>query len=184
MRTLVLNSDMKPFDVWGWQKTMTKLLCDNAVYVLEEYLHIIRDGSGNEYRVPSVVVLKDYVAFQNKPAPYSRANIYARDSYRCQYCMVLLDNSSQRTVDHVIPRSLYNQRKYPFKLNSFENVVCCCKKCNTKKADKTLAQAGMSLVRKPKPVTRSQVYYLKLASTPKIPKEWRQYIGSQENPQQ
>lgn len=176
MRTLVLNADMNPFDVWNWQKAMTKLLCDESVYVLEEYLQIIRDGSGNEYRLPAVVVLKDYVAFQNKPAPYSRANIYARDSYRCQYCMTLLECGSQRTVDHVIPRALYN-KKYPFKLNSFENVVCCCKKCNTKKADKTLEQAGMKLVRKPKVVTRSQVYYLKLASLPKIPKEWRQYIG-------
>lgn len=178
MRTLVLNSDWKPFDVWNWQKAITQLLCDKSVYVAAEYTYVVRDGSGNGYRVPAVVVLNKYVEHQNKIAPYSRANIYARDDYRCQYCMKHLENSSERTVDHVVPRALYQSSKHKFKLNSFENVVCCCKQCNTKKADKTLQQVGMKLVRQPKAVSRSQVYYMKLKSMPKIPKEWRDYIGS------
>lgn len=180
LKTLALNADMSPYDVWPWQKAITKVLCDQTVYTVEEYQDIVRTGSSATYNVPAVVVLKKYVHHQNRHAPYSRANIYARDEYRCQYCLDELKQPNDRTIDHVVPRSAFVASKHKFKLNSFENCVCCCKDCNTKKADKTLIQAKMKLIRPPKNVTRSQIYYLKLTLMPHIPNEWREYLGTKQ----
>lgn len=178
LKTLALNQDMSPYDVWPWTKSITKVLCDQSVIVLEEYKETIRSGSGKEYNVPAVVMLKQYATHQHKQAPYSRANIYARDSYRCQYCMEFLPHPNDRTIDHVTPRAIFNPKQHNFRLNSFENCVCCCKSCNTAKADKALQQAKMKLVRVPKSVSRQQIYYLKLTMLPHIPDEWRIYLGT------
>jgi len=47
------------------------------------------------------------------------------------------------TLDHVIPRWMGGPQ-------SWDNLVACCRKCNLKKADKTLAKAKMQLRSVPK----------------------------------
>jgi 5-methylcytosine-specific restriction endonuclease McrA len=179
MRTLVLNADMTPFDIIPWQKAIVKLLCDGTVSVLAEYTYVVRDGKGNGYRVPAVVALKQYVKHQNKVAPYSRMNVYARDMSRCQYCNRKI-GGGDRTIDHVIPRAIYDPKKHKVKLNGFENIVTCCKPCNSKKADRTPEQAGMKLLKPPRIISRAQAYYNKLCLITNIPPQWRLYIGSQQ----
>jgi 5-methylcytosine-specific restriction endonuclease McrA len=179
MRTLILNADMTPFDIVPWQKAIVKLLCDQTVILLEEYKYVIRDGKGNAYRVPAVVSLKNYIKHQNKHAPYSRMNVYARDMSKCQYCNRIV-HGSDRTIDHVIPRSIYSPSKHKVKLNGFENIVTCCKSCNSKKADRTPEQAGMKLLKVPRTISRAQAYYNKLCLITNIPPQWRTYIGSQQ----
>ena len=46
-------------------------------------------------------------------------------------------------MDHVIPRRLGGK-------SDWENLVCCCRRCNGRKGDKTLGEADMSLVRHPR----------------------------------
>jgi len=70
----------------------------------------------------------------------SRRSIFARDNYTCQYCG---SPSRDLTIDHVIPKRLGGP-------TSWENLVCCCRKCNSRKGDKTLQQAGMKLKREPR----------------------------------
>ena len=50
--------------------------------------------------------------------------------YKCQYCLDIFD-VNQLTLDHVIPRSKGGQTEW-------QNIVTCCKSCNTKKGSKTL----------------------------------------------
>lgn len=176
MRVLVLNTTLEPYDIWSWQKTMVKLLGSNSIYVIKNYDRRIRDGRGNLYDVPAVVVLKQYSKSKHKPAPYSKTNVYARDLNKCMYCgtTVTLNN---RTLDHVVPRDTYvrNPHKYPFKLSSFENVVTSCKQCNLRKKNRTPEQANMTLIRHPKRITRMEVYRNKLIMND-VPLEWIDYI--------
>lgn len=64
-------------------------------------------------------------------------SIFNRDRYRCRYCGVQLTNETA-TVDHVIPKSKGGTGKR-------ENLVTCCKKCNTEKSDSTGYWPPMSL---------------------------------------
>lgn len=178
MKVLVLNADFTPFDVWSWHKAMRKLLSqkreDVTIYPVKNYDKIVRDGSGNEYDVPAVVALKEFIPVHNKPAPYGKANIYARDLNVCQYCGDVTSHHN-RTIDHVIPRAHWNHRRYHFKLSSFENVVTCCRSCNTEKRNRTPQQAGMLLKRKPRRISRVAAYRNKLILYG-IKDEWLEFI--------
>lgn len=181
MRVLILNADYTPYDIWGWQKAMKKLLDQDgsSVFVVKDSDDIIRDGKGNEYFVPSILVLKKYRGDQNKPATYTKANIYARDHLLCQYCGKLTARG-ERTVDHVIPKAYWKKHKLPHACSSFENVVTCCRTCNTKKRNRTPQQAGMILRRKPKAITRLQAYVAKL-TLGYIHPDWYTYINGSLN---
>lgn len=185
---LILNMDYTPFDIWSWKKAMTKLLSSNSVRPIyngdgEIIRHdkIIRDGEGNEYDLPAVLVLTEYIGVHNDMAPYTKRNIYSRDYNICQYCGVET-TPNNRTVDHVIPRAHWNPRRYSFRLNSFENIVTCCRSCNLKKRNRTPQQADMQLIRKPKRITRQQAYKNKLALLTHKPEQWEDFLKVKNEP--
>src|SRR5438046_438837 len=78
--------------------------------------------------------------------PRSRGITWSRfRSFRsntCQYCGDVFERNDLN-LDHVIPRD----RGGP---TTWENIVCSCISCNTKKANRTPQEAGMRLIRKPK----------------------------------
>jgi 5-methylcytosine-specific restriction endonuclease McrA len=74
-----------------------------------------------------------------KIPPVNRREVLKRDHYTCQYC----GSSKHLTLDHVIPRSRCGS-------HTWDNVVTACERCNSKKGDKTLFEAGMHLRSKPK----------------------------------
>ena len=179
---LVLNMDFSPYDVWNWQKTMVKLLTTNSIAPIYnndgsiiKHDMLIRDGGGNEYELPQIVVLKEYIKNSNDKATYTKGNIYARDKNICQFCGELT-TPNNRSVDHIIPRANYNPKRYTFKLSSYLNVVCCCRPCNLKKRNRTPAKAGMTLIRRPTHPTRSYIYKCKLSLIENVPTEWLAYI--------
>jgi len=179
---LVLNNQYQPYDVWPWKKAIQKLYKDRDIepvysvtgQILKHDI-LLRDGKGNHYDLPAVVVLRNIVGNKNDIAPYSKSNVYARDLGICQYCGIHVKPHS-RTIDHIIPRAQWNDSKYKFKCDSFENTVLCCLKCNQKKADKTPKQAGMKLLKEPKKITQAKAYYNKLAMREYIPTQWRNFI--------
>jgi len=71
----------------------------------------------------------------------TRRNVYLRDANTCQLCGIKLP-STELNLDHVIPKSRGGK-------TTWLNVVCSCIKCNSKKGDRTLTEAGMKLLRKP-----------------------------------
>jgi hypothetical protein len=175
MRTLVLNASYVPYDVWGWKKVFKKLYGPSpTIFVVSEYEDEIRDGSGNKYNVPAVVVLNKYHDKHDKLAPYSKMNIYARDMQVCQYCAHQFP-VRLLTLDHVVPKSHWNPRRFSFNCSSFENVVASCRDCNTKKRNRTPQQAGMQLLRKPRKISQAQAYRYKLHMGV-IPAEWNEYL--------
>jgi 5-methylcytosine-specific restriction endonuclease McrA len=93
-------------------------------------------------RVPRVILLLLFDRLPRKEVKFTRHNIFERDKNTCQYCGRTFERKDLN-LDHVIPRD----RGGP---TSWENIVCSCVECNTRKANRTPAEAGMSLIRKPK----------------------------------
>ena len=92
-------------------------------------------------RVPRVILLLIYDRMPKKEVKFTRHNIFERDKNTCQYCGKVFDRKDLN-LDHVIPRD----RGGP---TTWENIVCSCVACNTRKANRLPHEAGMRLIRKP-----------------------------------
>ena len=93
-------------------------------------------------RIPRVILLMVFDSLPKKEVKFTRHNIFERDKNTCQYCGKVFDRKDLN-LDHVIPRD----RGGP---TTWENIVCSCIPCNTRKANRTPLEAGLHLVRKPK----------------------------------
>jgi 5-methylcytosine-specific restriction endonuclease McrA len=96
-------------------------------------------------RVPEIIVLRRYNGFPKRTVAFSRRNIYRRDEFTCQYCGAR-PGSELLSIDHVLPRSLGGR-------SNWENCVLACVACNKRKADRTLADSGLDLAKRPAPPT-------------------------------
>ena len=138
---LVLNADYRPLSyyplsLWPWQDAVKAAFLDR-VDIVSEYDEVVRSPSLT-LRIPSVVVLKDFVKPQKRVA-FTRFNLFLRDEFRCQYC----GGKGELTFDHVVPRASGG-------VTSWENVVAACAPCNLRKGSKSLRQAHMSLRKPPR----------------------------------
>lgn len=93
-------------------------------------------------KVPEVIVLTDYNRLPRSGVAFNRKNLYVRDQFACQYCSKRLKREDL-TIDHVNPRAKGG-------ISSWTNCVVACFPCNHRKADKSLKQAGMKLLKEPK----------------------------------
>ena len=137
---LVLNADYRPLSyyplsLWPWQEAVKAAYLDR-VTILAEYDDVVRSPT-TEIRIPSVVVLRDYVKPQKRVA-FTRFNLFLRDEFCCQYCGATGD----LTFDHVLPRARGG-------VTSWENVVAACKRCNWQKDNSTPEEAHMPLLAVP-----------------------------------
>jgi len=115
--------------------------------------------------MPSVVVLNKYVRRFNFSLTCNRRNVFWRDENQCQYCTEFFKNS-ELTMDHVNPKSLGGPK-------TWENIVTCCKSCNSKKKNKTPKQANMPLLKRP---FTPRVRMVDLYRNIKIEKDWEQFL--------
>jgi len=93
-------------------------------------------------KVPRVILLLHYDALPPQEVRFTRKNIYLRDKSRCQYCGRPAP-TRELNLDHVIPISRGGR-------STWQNVVCCCLPCNSRKGNKLPSEAGMRLVKEPK----------------------------------
>lgn len=93
-------------------------------------------------RVPRVILLVVFDRLPKKEVKFTRHNIFERDKNICQYCGCHFDRKDLN-LDHVIPRD----RGGP---TTWENIVCSCVICNTRKANRTPQEASLRLIKKPK----------------------------------
>lgn len=134
---LVLNSDYEPLNICNVKRAIS-LIYLGKVDILEENEDIITSVR-TSISIPSVVRLKRHIKRPRPKIKVSRSNIFARDNHTCQYCGY---KGPDLTIDHIIPKKLGGA-------TAWDNLVCCCKKCNNKKSDKTLNQIGYLLRKKP-----------------------------------
>lgn len=161
---LVLNSAYSPLYVTTAQRAFNLLFRDKAEVIeienkswisynlklweevslykveLEENFKYLRGCDNYILGVPKVIRLLKY-AKQNLKINLTRKNIFLRDDNTCQYC------SKQKkiqdlNIDHIIPRAQGGK-------NAWDNLVCSCIDCNSKKGSRTPKEAKMHLIRQP-----------------------------------
>jgi 5-methylcytosine-specific restriction endonuclease McrA len=135
-KALVLNASYEPLCVVSVRRAVVLVLKEKA-----EVLHVADRVLHSEHTVlpvPSVIRLTYFVKVPFRArAALNRRAVFARDGGRCQYCGAAAEN-----IDHVIPRSRGGQHVW-------ENVVAACRPCNTRKEDRLLHEAGLTLRHRP-----------------------------------
>ncbi|MGB3689491.1 MAG: HNH endonuclease [Jannaschia helgolandensis] len=165
---LVLNADYRPLSyyplsLWPWQDAVKAAFLDR-VTIVSEYEEVVRSPS-TTIRIPSVVVLKDYVAPQRRVA-FTRFNLFLRDEFACQYC----GSKGDLTFDHVVPRARGG-------ITSWENVVAACGRCNLRKGSKSLKQVGFHLRKPPRRPEAGQLMNLGRKFPPNhLHASWMDYL--------
>ena len=164
-QTLLLSAGFEPIKVVSWQRAIT-LLTLGKVEVLEEYDRDIRSQTVF-FKMPAVVRLLRVFKRPKNRVKFSRANIYARDKYKCQYCGRKI-SMVEMTYDHVLPRARGGR-------TTWRNIVSACIPCNSRKSDRTPEEAGMRLITEPVrprwvPIVAFSV------SRRYAPQAWRDYL--------
>lgn len=117
--------------------------------------------------IPRVIRLLSYDKAPRHGMRFNRRNVFARDGNRCQYCGQRF-STSELSLDHVLPRSQGGDM-------AWENIVCCCVACNSRKGGRTPQQAGMQLIREPKRPRRNPLLQGKLRN-PKY-ESWKAFLS-------
>jgi 5-methylcytosine-specific restriction endonuclease McrA len=104
----------------------------------DEVIHCSRD---RKIRVPTVIISTGYHKMPVKTKKLTKAAIYERDGGKCQYTGRQLSRK-EATVDHVMPKSRGGK-------DTWENWALAAPEVNFEKADRTPAEAGLKLLRKP-----------------------------------
>ncbi|MEX2671011.1 MAG: HNH endonuclease [Phycisphaeraceae bacterium] len=104
--------------------------------------------------VPKIIRLFGYDRLPQQTVKLNRRNIYARDHNICQYCGSRFP-TNELTLDHVKPRTQGGD-------SSWQNLVCACVACNSRKGGRTPEQARMDLIRRPFKPRRNPVISLRL----------------------
>ena len=165
--TLLLNATYEPLKVVHWRKAVT-LWCQGKVEVISVYDREIRSVSIS-FKLPSVIRLLRYIRIKRRfdYVPFSRANIYARDDHRCQYCGDMF-STSELPFDHVIPVAQGGRK-------AWENIVTSCITCNRRKGGRTPGEARMHLVRSPRRPERVPAIRITIGLR-NAPESWRDYL--------
>ena len=121
-----------------------------------------------ELAVPRIIRLLFYDRLPRTNVKFTRRNIYARDSNRCQYCGKRFA-TSELSLDHVVPRSHGG-------ISSWTNIVCCCIKCNVRKGGRTPDEAHIKLIRQPVKPKRSPMIALRLGHEKYA--SWKQFLDA------
>ena len=93
-------------------------------------------------RIPRVIVLLIFDRLPKKEVKFTRHNVFERDKNTCQYCRKVFPRA-ELNLDHVLPRDRGGQ-------TTWENIVCSCIPCNSRKSNRLPHEAGMRLLKKPK----------------------------------
>ncbi len=148
------------YNLESWQEVSQA----KATFEPDEYdwIHTVRF----QIAVPRIIRLLGYDKLPRQDVKFNRRNIYARDSNRCQYCGKK-HPTPELSLDHVIPRSQGGR-------TTWENIVCCCVRCNVRKGGRTPDQAGIKLIAKPIKPRRSPVISIRLADDRYW--SWKQFL--------
>jgi 5-methylcytosine-specific restriction endonuclease McrA len=166
-QTLLLNATYEPLKIVHWQKAIT-LLCQGKVEVVDVYDREIH-GVSITFKLPSVIRLLRYIRIKRRfdYVPFSRANIYARDDHRCQYCGDGFP-TNDLTFDHVVPVAQGGRKDW-------ENIVTCCVSCNRRKGGRTPEEARMRLHRPPRRPASAPAIRITIGLK-SAPESWRDYL--------
>lgn len=162
MQTLVLDVGYQPINMVPFSRALTYLV-KGKVELLESYEQPIHP----DWQAPAVVRLTHWVQPYVKYVRFNRQNILARDRWRCQYCGQRF-STRDLTFDHLYPKSRGGK-------TTWENIVACCRPCNTEKGNRTPKEANMQPLHRPVRPSWLPVFSFGLQRCLNIPPEWREY---------
>jgi 5-methylcytosine-specific restriction endonuclease McrA len=162
---LVLNASYEPINICAARRALILVL--KGVASAEETSVNAVHSARNSMWLPSVIRLLEYRRIPRQTRALSRKNILMRDRFTCQYCQKTLP-SGELTLDHVIPRSRSGE-------STWENLVTCCNPCNNRKGNRTPDEAGIKLLRLPRPFSLHTSRHL-MRMLGKGDAQWRKYL--------
>lgn len=166
MGVLLLNATYEAIRIVPLKRAVVLVLQDKAE-IVETNGAMIRSEHTSMMK-PEVIRLKYYVKIPYKSrVPLSNRAVLNRDKFTCAYQHCNPDCLGRATtVDHVTPKARKGE-------HSWTNVVAACKKCNGKKADKTLEQMGWELLFTPgAPSAKTWI----VVGTPERAEAWSTYL--------
>lgn len=176
-KCLLLNKDYTPLEVLSWKRALYHFYKGELrveCYYEDDFVQSGRDI----HQVPAVMVCKEYVKKrkQQRPKSVSKSTIYARDRYTCSYCGFKDETCRRLTIDHIIPKSRWNEYGDGGSVNSATNLTTSCEKCNQKiKGDKLLSECGLKL--RSVPTVPKASYNIKgFKPYMTIEEEWKPYL--------
>lgn len=162
---LVLNATYEPINVTAVRRAV--VLVFKGVATTEEENGCFVHSARMAIRAPSVIRLTEFRRIPYQTRALSRKNILLRDRYSCQFCGRVLP-AHELTLDHVIPRSRGGH-------TDWDNLVGCCHSCNNLKGDRLPEEAGLELLRPPRPFTLHTSRQL-MRMLGKSDERWRKYL--------
>jgi 5-methylcytosine-specific restriction endonuclease McrA len=162
---LLLNATFEPLAVVTAKRAVLLMLSGKAECVQAALEGGSFRSANLSVTAPSVMRLSRYVRVPYRPSvPMTRAGVLRRDGRICAYCGKRAD-----TIDHVVPRSRGGA-------HSWENCVAACRSCNSRKADRLLAELGWKLPEPPAAPRRSHAGVLALSVEPH--ETWKPWLAA------
>ena len=159
---LVLNQSYEPLNLCRTRRAIV-LIFHGKAEVLENSrgeIHSVREV----FQIPSVIRLICMVKRPRHERKLTRAEVFTRDHYTCQYCG---RQAKELTLDHIIPRRRAGE-------HAWENVVSACIPCNRRKGGHTPEEIGMILLRQPHPPHNGGFYIPYYLLDNHV--EWQKYL--------
>lgn len=161
---LVLNANFEPVNICNTRRAVGLIIMGKASLVLNGrgYIRTV----STLYPRPSVIRLEKMIHRPRPTVHLNRKEILRRDHFTCQYCG---KNSTDLTIDHVIPRRLGGK-------HIWTNVVAACVHCNFSKGGRTPEEAHMRLIRLPQipPASMSYIFSRHLEEN----QNWEPFINN------
>ena len=170
MPVLVLNASLQPLSVIPERRLVVLLSKQKVAFVDDRVRQVIEEGiiaRQVHTEEPVIVQLLANVRVPRMILRPTRANIMLRDEETCQYCG---KHSRDLTLDHVLPRSRGGQ-------STWENLVACCRACNGRKGNRLLKDAGMHLIKQPRPLNQEYAGFF-LLRYPRLREAYEAFLVS------
>lgn len=146
---LQLDANGQPNKWISWQDAVVYHAKGLVSWSLGEFETVARGGNNRITGEQSVIKTSSIIAVKGEASGRRRhrqpslnnRELFRRDRHVCAYCGKTFPES-KLSRDHIHPRSKGGP-------DTWMNVVTCCSRCNQKKDDKTLAEAGLTLLYAP-----------------------------------
>jgi 5-methylcytosine-specific restriction endonuclease McrA len=146
---LLLNASLQPLNVISKRRLVVLLTKQRVTFIDDAARAAVEEAMQRRCFGDDVVIVRLLTNIQipRRMLRANRRNLLLRDENTCQYCGKAMP-PSQLSVDHVVPTSRGGSG------NSWENQVIACRRCNNRKGNRLLSEAGMRLVRSPRALTQ------------------------------
>jgi 5-methylcytosine-specific restriction endonuclease McrA len=156
---LVLNRNFVAIDVSTWERAISLIFQGAAQAVddnlqtydfedwaalsamMSEHPNGFVHSPNMKIAIPAVIRLTQYSQLPKNEVVFTKRNLMERDGHRCAYCGKKF-SPKDLNFDHVVPKSKGGK-------TDWMNIVTSCFPCNSRKADRTPAEAGLKLLIKP-----------------------------------